>query len=217
MSDHDVVSFNINTKPHHQIKPPRRVYIYKKADNDKLKKETEEYAHEYLASDPLSRSVNTNWCEIKSKLTELLHKHVPSKTVGGKRHLPWIDSTIKRQMRKRDRLYTKAKKSHNRHTWAQYRMFRNKVTKSIRCAHHRYINEVVGGNLQENPKSFWSYVKLMRTENLGIPPLKYDGKMCTSDSEKANALNSHFKAVFHKEDLTSVPSKGSSKYPDINN
>ena len=146
-----------------------------------------------------------------------MRKHVPSKTTKGKRHLPWIDYDIKRKMRKRDRLFVKARRSKNQHDWATFRSYRNKVTKLVRNAHTRYINEVVGGSLKDNPKSFWSYVKLMRTENTGIPPLKSEGKLCTTDSDKAQALNNQFKSVFNIEDPSSIPSKSASQYPTIDN
>ena len=37
-----------------------------------------------------------------------------------------------------------------------------------RKAHYDFINHTIGNRLTEQPKSFWSYIKLMRTENIGI-------------------------------------------------
>ena len=49
--------------------------------------------------------------------------------------------------------------------------------------------------IQDNPKTFWSYVHLMKTENINIPPLKLDGKLHATDPAKATALNSQFKSA----------------------
>ena len=78
-----------------------------------------------------------------------------------------------------------------------------------------YINNVIGDSFNENPKTFWNFVRLKRTENLGIPPLRKDNRLFTTNQEKANALNTHFKSVFTEEPDSAVPSKGTSPYPSI--
>ena len=97
-----------------------------------------------------------------------------------------------------------------------YKTLRNKIAKEVRRSHTKYLNEVVGGSLQDNPKTFWSCARLMKTENINIPPLKLDGKLHATDPAKATALNSQFKSVFNVEDSSNIPNKGSSPYPDIN-
>ena len=77
------------------------------------------------------------------------------------------------------------------------RSYRNYVTKRVRKAHHDYVNDVIGKNISENPKSFWSYIKLTKTENLGVPTLKTSQKMCSTDYDKAEALNAQFQSVFN--------------------
>ena len=47
-------------------------------------------------------------------------------------------------------------------------------------------------------KCFWSYVKLKRTDNIGIPTLKTGTNVCNSDIDKAESLNKHFHSIFCK-------------------
>ena len=47
-----------------------------------------------------------------------------------------------------------------------------------------------------NTGPFWSYVKLKRTDNIGVPTMKTGTKVCNSDLNKAKALNNHFHSVF---------------------
>ena len=68
---------------------------------------------------------------------------------------------------------------------------------SITSSRKNYINNVIG-SLFENPKCFWSYVKLKRTDNIGVPTLKTGTNDCNSDIDKAEALNKHFHNVFRK-------------------
>ena len=99
----------------------------------------------------------------------------------------------------------------------KFRQYRNKVASLVHRAHDNYVNNIVGGSLSENPKTFWSYVKMMRTENLGIPTLKTPTKLSTTDKDKAESLNDHFKSVFTQEDTTNIPDKGTSTYPPVTN
>ena len=92
-------------------------------------------------------------------------------------------------MRKRDRLFIRARKSNSNTEWSK---FRNSVAKSIILPHKNYINNIIGSNLVENQKCFGSYVKLKRTDNIGVPTLKTGTKVCNSDIDKAEALNNHF-------------------------
>ena len=90
-----------------------------------------------------------------------MNSHVPYKMSKTRRNLPWINVQIKRQMRKRDRLYSKAKKSNASHDWKSFKKCRNRVVKVVNQAHSNYVNNVVGTSLSEKPKVIWSHVKLM--------------------------------------------------------
>ena len=107
-------------------------------------------------------------------------------------------------MIKRDRLFHRARKSNSNIDWANFRKFRNSVAKTIISSHKNYINNIIGSNLVENPKCFWSYVRLKRTDNIGVPTLKTGTKVCNSDIDKAEALNDHFHSVFsiHNRKIT---------------
>ena len=140
---------------------------------------------------------------------------IPSKMSKSRHHLPWISPCLKRQMRKRDRMFKKAQRNSSTTNWQAYRQYRNKVAKLVQQAHHEYINNVIGSSLTENPKSFWSYVKLCRTENIGIPPLRQDDKLYPTDKDKAECLNSYFKSVFTEEGTHQDHIQGPSPYRDI--
>ena len=57
----------------------------------------------------------------------------------------------------------------------------------------------------------------MRTENLGIPVLRTETKLCTTDADKADSLNQHFQSVFTPPSEDPVPDKGTSPFPSIPN
>ena len=137
-----------------------------------------------------------NWCTIKSILNNLLNDYVPYKTTKSRHNLTWITNKIKRSMRKRDRLFPRARKSNSNTDWSNFRKFRNSVAKSIILSQRNYINNIIGSNLVENPRMFWSYVKLKRTDNISVLTLKTGTKVCNFDIDKAEALNDHFHSIF---------------------
>ena len=118
-----------------------------------------------------SRPVEENWLFFKDRIQSAIDMFVPSKMTKQKPDLPWITSPLKRQLRKRERLLRRTKRSGNRSspTWAANRSHQNKVTKAMKTAHNNYLNHVIGGSLQTNPKKFWSYVRQRRTASSHPP------------------------------------------------
>ena len=72
--------------------------------------------------------------------------------------------------------------------------------------HNSYVNEAFGGSLEVNDgKAFWNYIKLQRTESIGIPPLQVGDKVFYSNEGKADILNKQLQSVFTLEDISSLP------------
>ena len=57
-------------------------------------------------------------------------------------------------------------------------------------------------------KRFWSFIKSMKKDNVGISPLKEngEGEAVHDSKKKANLLSEQFKSVFTQEDLENLPS-----------
>jgi hypothetical protein len=103
-----------------QKKPQRKITIFDKADPDVLKSEVSAFVDNFLSSNPEKQSVDSNWETITDSLSEIVDKHVPSKLSKGKQNLPWI-STVKRRMGKRDKLFSRARKTNKSSDWQAYR------------------------------------------------------------------------------------------------
>ena len=213
MSDHDIVNFAINTNSRRVTKPLHKVYLYDRMDIDGLRNHTAKIRDQFMSTSPDSRSVEENWLFFKERIQAAIDMFLPSKMTKQKPDLPWITPLLKRQLRKRERLLRRAKRSDNRssRTWAAYRSHRNKVTKAMKSAHNNYLNNVIGGSLETNPKKFWSYVKQRRTEPSGIPILRDDTSIYINAKDKAKILNKHFQSVFTTDD-DSPPDLGPSQH-----
>ena len=56
---------------------------------------------------------------------------------------------------------------------------------------------------------------MKRTESIGVPPLRDSNRLVSSNSGKANVLNSYLKSVFTAENTSTIPNKGTSPLPNI--
>lgn len=102
-----------------------------------------------------------------------------------KRHLPWVSPAIKRLINKRDCLHKKAKRTGKARHIGAYRQLRNRITKSVRDLHAKYVEEVMGGiapspdgSTSTGIKRAWSYIKLLHSESMGIPALFWNNRVC---------------------------------------
>ena len=211
MSDHNVVTFYINARPTRTPKPPHKVYLYNRMDLDGLKNEANNINNEFFSSDPNSRTINENWDLFKVKLQAAIDTFIPHKMTKSKLNLPWLTRSIKRQMRKRDKLHSLANHSSKDSIKAAYRKQRNKVVTLLRSAHTNYLCNEIGESLSSNSKRFWSYIKQCRSENNEIPTLRRGGELYITNKDKAEVLNNQFKSVFIEDDGI-APDVGLSPY-----
>ena len=161
--------------------------------------------------------MDETWSYIPQKILEATDNFVPHKMSKGKRHLPWVSSSVKRLMIKHNRAYKKACRGGKAVHLTKYKRLRNITTKRLRVAHDKYLNDVMDGltpeslgtepeNVGSNGiKSALSYLKLLRTESLGIPALVSNNRVRSSDSAKAEALRAQYDSVFIEEDLSNLP------------
>ena len=218
MSDHLAVLTTLDVRPkQHSNKLSHTVYKYKSANFEGLRADMAAYAAMFLMENPTSRTTEENWKSFKSALHQAIIKHVPTTKSKTKRHLPWITRNIKCEIRKKDRQYRKARKSKKHEDWSAYRIKRQQLQKLLRSAHDDYIRNVIAASLLDrgNQKKFWSFVKLNRTENVGIPILSDTNGLHIINQAKAECLNTQFVSVFTSDDGKHLPDKGLSPYREM--
>ncbi len=100
-------------------------------------------------------------------------------------------------IRKRKRLYHKAKRTNSMLHWSSFRNCRNDVISAIRQSKNDYYDGISKKLKSGKPstKDWWSTLKyfISDNENKTIPPLQHDGLIFDDDTEKANILNNFFR------------------------
>ena len=160
-------------------------------------------------------SVNDMWVSFQSEVLAAIERFIPSKMTKTKYSSPWIDSSIKRLIKRRDRLYFCARKSSSPDIKSHYKLFRAHVQKVIRDAYWKHISGIFCFDTDsadpdcpqknEKAKKFWSFVKSLKKDAFGINSLRENGILKTDTLDKANICNRQFKSAFTRESDTEIP------------
>jgi hypothetical protein len=217
ISDHDIPVADCNINPSYNKKQPRKLFNFRKANWEKMRQETKSFSEQFI-KEHKERSVEQNWKELKKYLMKIMDKYVPSKSTSIRHNLLWMNTTLKRMVRKKQRLYNKAKKSHKRKDWDEYNKHKKETLKSMKKSRWNYINKIlIDGMKNDNNKPFWRFVKSQQKEDIGVAPLKTDHPDLAKDSkEKAEILNRQFQSVFTQDDGKGIPAMDGPDYPQIN-
>ena len=117
-------------------------------------------------------SVNDMWVSFKSEVIAAIERFIPTKVTKTKYSLPWIDSSIRHLIRKREKLYFRARKSSSPDVKNHYKRFRVHVQKVIRDAYWKHISNIFSFKTEspdpdsprknEKANKFWSFVKSLK-------------------------------------------------------
>jgi hypothetical protein len=217
ISDHDVVIVDVNVKPKFVRPVKRKIFLYRKANYQKISDDVSAL-NQRLTPDYISEvGIEELWSTFRDTLLTSMNKHIPSKMSASRFSLPWVNHSIKRDIRKKKRYYSRARKNGSSASWEKFKAHRRVTDRRIRKAYRNYVRDTIGGSLKENnTKPFWNFLKTKKQEVFGVSNLKTtDGGLASLPVHKANALNEQFCSVFTKENLSDVPSSKSCDIPDI--
>ena len=207
ISDHAMVVTDFEVLPHIVKHNRRRCYMFQKANWSGIKHATAELSSLVQTRVENKEDIEDVWSFFKSSLFKILDDNVPSKIMKGRKSLPWFSHSLKRMVRRKMRLYKKAKKTQNqerkKNAWKQYTEFQKTCKRSFKEAEENFIlSSVLHGLEENNSKPFWRYVSSKRRDRTGIPALKQAGNLIHDGRLKAQLLLHQFKSVFSHQAFT---------------
>ena len=110
---------------------------------------------------------------------------------------PWISNAILKQLRLRDTLLKKAKRSKDPSDWAEYRKARNKAVGLLKSAKRKYYVSQLENN-QNNAKELWKTIKSisgMNKQSKRVCSLKAGEHLLEDNEQMASEFNSHFTSI----------------------
>ncbi len=109
---------------------------------------------------------------------------------------PWMNGSIRRAIRKRDRLLPVYSKHKNTIRWERYRIQRNLVVSLIRQSKYDYFSKVNSnlGNPAISSKKWWKLSKSLLSNKFHspVPDLIVNGNTISEPKDKAEAFNQFF-------------------------
>ena len=130
---------------------------------------------------------------LKKFMEGLLKTDIPSKLSGSRNKLPWINTELKRQIRKKGRRFSKAKKSGLKEDWDNYKAMEKDVKCNLKRAETNFLQTILTTGLESgDTKPFWKYVRSQKQEHFGITALRSNGSLYTDRSSKSEILNKQF-------------------------
>ena len=136
--------------------------------------------------------------KITSIILDAAKAAIPQITVSAnKTHKPWMTTDLKRNIRKRDRLFKLARQRQGVADWSRWRAQRNYVTHLNKCLKNEHIHKQVNLLIQSKHTPF-KYHKVLKSVighvNISdIPPLiDQEGNINNVNETKANIFNDYF-------------------------
>ena len=201
ISDHDAVVVEGNIIPSTLKQPQRSIPLYDRGDWEGFKQHVREFNIRMEQTE--YTDTNALWKDIKGIIDEGIGKFIPHKLARGRNSLPWMSSEVRKMVRKKNRLYTKMKRSGNAKDKDAYRKVKASVQKKMRQSYWGYVENIVQeedtDSRKTGNKKFWTYIKSCKQDTTGIAPLLGDdGKLAEDGRGKAEILNTQFTSVFSK-------------------
>jgi hypothetical protein len=216
ISDHDILVVDSDLKAQSKTSRPRKIYQYKKGDMEGLSAHLAQASDSFLDRVPASHSLEDNWAYFKNTITSAMDKYIPHKMSKKRHNLPWFTPVVRRCIRRKQRLYKKAKKLGTTAARQAYKQHKHATQKCIRQAHDTHVAGILELALtSKNPKPFWQYVKSKKQDNTGISPLKRDGQLVSDSLEQAEIINTQFQSVFTDEDVHNIPPMTGTRHNQI--
>ena len=128
----------------------------------------------------------------------LIDSHFPIKRKRLRKQThPWLDNSVLRMMRTRDKAHKKAIRTGLTEDWQKYRRLRNQVTSSNRKNRKAYFKNKLQEN-RANPKAYWNTLHQVlpsKDRSTKIEKLLIDGNQVTNKTAIANSLNQYFTTI----------------------
>jgi hypothetical protein len=213
ISDHLMPIFTLNLKPKYNKKQPRKVFLYSKADKTSLHSDMAAFQTSFFNNSPDQHTVQENWDLFKNEITNLMNKHIPSKMTKPTQSKPWITREIRRQSKKKQRLFNRAKSTQKASDWAAFKAYQKQLQKKCRKICWEFQKSMFDETSDNSHKSFWKFINAKKQEPTSVSSLKTGNKVIFDSRGKATAFNSQFSSVFTCENTNNIPDLGDSTIP----
>lgn len=196
-SDHNLISFRVDTRPYQNRVSKKEVYAFNKAGWNHLRALFNKSPWYCVLED---KDININWETWKDLYFAAVKESIPKFLQKRKINAPWITKELIKLCRKKKNLYKKAKKSINEELWTAYRNLNISLKKKCNSAKWNHLKDLANKlKFEKNAKPFWSYINSKRKSTNELVLLKEGNQEETCDHDIAQQINGYFSFVFTRE------------------
>lgn len=179
-----------NHKPAMQTQVP--IWDYARTDIDQLVNILAHTDWDAIAVKDIDEAIEA----LTLALLDAADKCIPTKTVRVRHSKPWVSSELRREMRKRDRLFRKARETGDNNDWTRWKKQRALVTKLNRQLKEEKRNKKLDLLLQnkQNPHKYHQILKDIAgfKGKDQIPPIICGDNFILEEKMKAKVFNEYF-------------------------
>jgi hypothetical protein len=196
-------SFDLFVHPKRLPKTNRTVYDYRRGDFTALRSALESLNLSGLIS---SDGVNGDWRNWKDTFLATVSDYIPSTKLRSRYYVPWMNSAIKHNIKKKNSVRRKLRKSPtSTNLKEKFKHLRTAIKKMLReVVQSTSLNSICNDH-RNNPKRFWSLFKLKT--NLAMFPRKSQWglrKYSETPADIATLFNNYFTSIFTNDPDTSI-------------
>ncbi|XP_045210645.2 uncharacterized protein LOC123562055 [Mercenaria mercenaria] len=171
----------------------RRIWQYDRCNFNDFRQELETCDWNVLNNNDIEATADI----ISDIITSAASKTIPNKVITVRPNdIPWMNGSIRKLIRKRNRIHKIAETSNDPTTWANFRKIRNEVINLIRKTKSEYISKLTDKMNSDNTtaKEWFKLAKQVtkKDSSKSIPNLVSGNAQASSDVDKANLLNQYF-------------------------
>ena len=199
-TDHNIIVFELSVRHNHLPKIHRTVYNYRQGDFAGLRNSLECVNLESLIT--TDENINHNWQQWKGAFLEAVSQHIPSMRVKGRNYVPWMNSTMLHNIKKKNSLSLRINKSSSptEYLVEKFRTLRSSIKRMLRDSRSIYLNSICSSRAL-NPKRFWSLFKFKNKtrnipEKLSVKVTETKRSFADNPADIATLFNTYFTSIF---------------------
>ena len=153
LSDHDVVVIQTKMRISATKQTNRRIPLYNKANWEAMRNEIEPLEGEINNLVLQTVHIDDVWRKSSDSILHVVNKYIPYKITRKRRSLPWISVQLRKQIKRRDKLYRQAKRSGSADIYSRFLDLKHSIQREMRKSYWQYINSLIlpesVGNVRE--------------------------------------------------------------------
>ncbi|CAG2232905.1 unnamed protein product [Mytilus edulis] len=202
ISDHDAVFIETSAAAKRGKPVKRKIHLWKRADNEKLKKECLEFQQQFLDKYTIQSSIAEMWLDISTALTNILDSSVPSKMTTSRFSQPWITKEIKALSRRKKRCFNRVKSSNRSRDKKKYQHLKSATKTACKKAYNDYLTNIISPDCTSNPKRFWSFINSKNKDSSGtsckhVWPVLKNIRVQTAEEEGMTSTMKHYNCHYY--------------------